>query len=91
MSRHLTNLVAVIAIAAFLGAAISTPSVADGLTLKVHIDGFKSEIGQVFICLWETEKNFPKCEQGYSAKRIAVKITNGVAVTAFDGLVPPPR
>ena len=60
---------------------------ADELSLKVRVDGFKSEAGQVFVCLWETEANFPKCEPGNSAKRISAKITGGMAEATFDGLV----
>ena len=59
----------------------------EGLRMKVRVDGFKSEVGQVFVCLWENETNFPKCEQGNSAKRIPVTILGGVAEVSFDGLV----
>jgi len=67
--------------------ALPTPAAAQGLVLKVRVDGFTSEAGQVFVCLWENGTNFPKCEQGNSARRIAVKITGGVAEASFDGLV----
>ena len=71
-----------------LGAGIpGWAAAADDLALKVRVDGFKSDAGQVFVCLWENETNFPKCEPGNSARRIAVKITGGIAEASFDGLV----
>lgn len=77
--------VALVMAAGVSGAPIT--AAADGLQMKVRVDGFKSEAGQVFICLWENETSFPKCEQGNSAKRIPVKIVGGVAEVSFDGLV----
>lgn len=76
-----------IALAALAGPAAITTAVAEGLTLKVRIDGFKSDAGQAFVCLWGDATNFPKCEQGNSSKRVAVKISGGNAETSFDKLV----
>ena len=87
MSAGLIGLAAAVGLAVLAIAVSVTPAVADGLTLKVRIDGFKSESGQVFICLWEATDNFPKCEAGNSSKRIAVKIINGVAEASFSGLM----
>lgn len=71
-----------------LGAGIPVgAAAADDLALKVRVDGFKSDAGQAFVCLWENETDFPKCEPGNSAKRIAVKIGGGIAEASFDGLV----
>ena len=75
-------------LAIVVGAAFPVCSAAAGdLSLKVRVDGFKSEAGQVFVCLWENETNFPKCEPGNSAKRISAKISGGFAEASFDGLV----
>ena len=68
-------------------AAMLTAAAAEGLTLRIRVDGFRSQAGQVFICLWENGTNFPKCEQGNGAKRVAVKIVGGLAETSFDGLI----
>ena len=85
ISAGLIGLAAAVGLAV-LAVAVA-PAVADGLTLEVRVDGFKSESGQVFICLWEATDNFPKCEAGNSSKRIAVKIINGVAEASFSGLM----
>jgi len=75
-------------LAIVIGAAFPVCSAAaDDLSLKIRVDGFKSEADQVFVCLWENETNFPKCEPGNSARRIAVKITGGITEASFDGLV----
>lgn len=75
-------------LAIVLGAGFPVCSAAaDDFSLKIRVDGFKRETGQVFVCLWENETNFPKCEPGNSARRIAVKITGGIAEASFDGLV----
>lgn len=84
------SLYQILALTAMAVGALTAPltaSTAEGLTLKVRVDGFRNEAGQVFICLWENATNFPKCEQGNSAKRIAVKIVGGVAEASFDGLI----
>ena len=64
-----------------------TAAATEGLSLRIRVEGVRSEAGQVFICLWENGTNFPKCEQGNSAKRVAVKIVAGVAEASFDGLI----
>lgn len=75
-------------LAVVLGAGFPVcTAAADDLSLKIRVDGFKTEAGQVFVCLWENETNFPKCEPGNSARRIAVKITGGIAEASFDGLI----
>lgn len=81
------QMVALTSIAGIALAAMLTAAAAEGLTLRVRVDGFRSEAGQVFICLWENGTNFPKCEQGNSAKRVAVKIVGGVAEASFDRLI----
>jgi uncharacterized protein (DUF2141 family) len=84
------SLYQILALTAMAVGALTAPltaAAAEGLTLKVRVDGFRNEAGQVFICLWENATNFPKCEQGNSAKRIAVKIVGGVAEASFDGLI----
>ena len=83
----LPHLAASLLLAILMAATVVTPAVAEGLTLKVRIDGFKSESGQVFVCLWEASNNFPKCAQSKSSKRVSVKIANGIAETTFAGLV----
>lgn len=80
--------VAVKILGLLVGAAFSASTVAaDELSLRVRVDGFKSDAGQVFVCLWENETNFPKCEPGNSVKRISAKISGGFAEASFDGLV----
>jgi uncharacterized protein (DUF2141 family) len=81
------QMVALTAMTVVALAAMLTTAAAEELTLKIRVDGCRSEAGQVFICLWETATNFPKCEQGNSAKRVAVKIVGGVAEASFDGLI----
>ena len=81
------HIVALASMAGIALAAMLTAAAAEGLTLRVRVDGFRSEAGQVFICLWENGTNFPKCEQGNSAKRVAVKIVGGVAEASFDRLI----
>ena len=76
----LTSLVAVALVATLTAAA------AEGATLRIRVDGFRSDAGQVFICLWENGTNFPKCEQGTNTRRVAVKIAGGLAETSFEGL-----
>ena len=81
------NIFALTSLAAAALVATLTAAAAEGVTLRIRVDGFKSESGQVFICLWENATNFPKCEQGNSTKRVAVKIVGGLAETSFEGLV----
>jgi uncharacterized protein (DUF2141 family) len=80
------KIVALTSLAAVASVATLTAAAAEGVTLRIRVDGFKSEAGQVFICLWENGTNFPKCEQGNSFKRVAVKIVGGLAETSFEGL-----
>lgn len=84
-STHPVFVGIVTSLAGIVSLAIS--AAAGDLSLKVRVDGFKSEAGQVFVCLWENETNFPKCEPGNSAKRISAKISGGIAEASFDGLV----
>jgi uncharacterized protein (DUF2141 family) len=81
------RIVALASLAAVTLAWMLTGAAAEGLTLRIRVDGFRSEAGQVFICLWENGTNFPKCEQGNSTKRVAVKIVGGLAEASFDGLI----
>jgi uncharacterized protein (DUF2141 family) len=87
-TRALLNQIAALTSTVVIALAVTlTATAADDLTLKVRVEGFRSEVGQVFVCLWENATNFPKCEQGNSAKRLAVKIVGGVAETSFDELI----
>ncbi len=82
-----SKIVALMSLAAVAIAAMLSAAAAESLTLRIRVDGFRSEAGQVFICLWENGTNFPKCELGNGAKRVAVKIVGGLAETSFDGLI----
>ena len=81
------NIFALTSLVAVALAATLTAAAAQDVTLRIRVDGFKSEAGQVFIYLWENGTNFPKCEQGNSSRRVAVKIVGGLAETSFEGLV----
>jgi len=81
------NILALTSLAAVALVGTLTAAAAEGVTLRIRVDGFKNESGQVFICLWENGTNFPKCEQGTSTKRVAAKIVGGLAETSFEGLV----
>ena len=48
-----SKIVALMSLAAVAIAAMLSAAAAESLTLRIRVDGFRSEAGQVFICLWE--------------------------------------
>lgn len=58
------------AITALFASALSTPALADDVTISLQ--GVKKNTGSIVLCLWAKEDGFPDCESGKAVKRIVV-------------------
>ena len=81
------KLVILASTATAIAVAQSMTALAEDIVLKVKVDGFNANAGRVFICLWDNDKNFPRCEEGNGLRRVAAPIVSGIAEASFDGLI----
>jgi uncharacterized protein (DUF2141 family) len=67
---------------------IDPPAMAQQATVTVNVSGLHSQKGNIVVCLWNKDKDFPICSETASFKHVTVKAASSTVTATFQNVAP---